>query len=258
MIRALLLFSVLVFSAQASDTSAVRFPGESFTSALARHSGDFRNILKNTPLDYDRPLSELNPLDVVDWSGVEMSAQAAFERIRDLRFLNDKNCSNFKRRLSWLYPDDGCFARAALAVKNLDSIQLPKPSKIFAFGNLEVKTTNSPLGRVSWWYHVVPAIRLGTQVIVFDPAIEPLRFLLVEEWVAKMGSVNNIKIAVCSPETYSPDDQCLGATDSGTLALADQSYYLNLEWDRLKTLKRPPESELGDFPPWLNSGSSLN
>lgn len=74
-----------------------------------------------------------------------VSAQSeGFRSLRDARWLTMPGMRDFKRRSSWLYPDDGCFARAALGGQKLESWDYPRPKKLFIFGDLEVKTANSP------------------------------------------------------------------------------------------------------------------
>ena len=174
-----------------------------------------------------------------------------FQKMRDARFLKE-NVALSPRRASWLYPDDGCFARASLANRNLFRWYHPVPSKVFAFGNLRVKTKNSPRGVVGWWYHVAPIVEVAGEKYVLDPAIEPLKPLLLLEWLQRMGKPEKMKVAICASGTYTPGDNCAKETDGLELsAERTQRHYLKLEERRLKTLRRPVALELGDRPPWL-------
>jgi hypothetical protein len=238
---------------------------QAFAKAPSAHRAadtDFLQYLKFYHLDVDTgepataeqsavPISQLDTSSLADWQKME-TAQAGFERLRDNRFLYDGDHPNSLRRDTWLYPDDGCFARAALAKQNLDKWGYPAVKKIFAFGNLVVKTANSPDGQVAWWYHVVNGIEVGAQAYVLDPAIEPLRPLTLQEWVDRMGGeAASIKLAICSPGTYSPEDPCQNPAASGEAnALVDQTEFLESEWVRLVELRRDPAVELGDDPPW--------
>ncbi|MBY0385165.1 hypothetical protein K2X05_08410, partial [bacterium] len=132
-----------------------------------------------------------------------------FQKVRDLRFLKDPDVKNNKRRSTWLYPDDGCYARASLMKNNLATMEKPTPTKIFVMGNLWVKTKNALWGGgVSWWYHVAPIVTDGLEKYVLDPAIEPNKPLPLKEWLAKMGKPDAIKISICAPTSYTPYSDC--------------------------------------------------
>jgi hypothetical protein len=177
-----------------------------------------------------------------------------FARMRDRRWLQTDDHPGFLRRSSWLYPDDGCFARAGLAIMNFAQWALPVPSKIFVFGDLVVKTANSPSGSVSWWYHVAPIVQVGADKYVLDPALEPTHPLKLEDWLAKMSvDVHRLEVAICASGSYTPDDRCDHVTDGvEAVAAGDQIGYLQDEWFRLEELKRDPTRELGAEPPWLS------
>src|SRR3990167_1016626 len=42
-----------------------------------------------------------------------------FEKLRDIRYFSDTEKKGFSRRISWLFPDDGCWTRAAAVMKDL-------------------------------------------------------------------------------------------------------------------------------------------
>ena len=188
-----------------------------------------------------------------EWSSRE-SPQEAFRKIRDLRSLRPAG-SLIDRRPSWLYPDDGCFARAEVAAQELVQLGFPKPNKIFAFGDLEVRSKNALGGLVSWWYHVVPAYKYKGKIIIFDPAIEPQKPLALSEWLQRMtgNTTGEIELAVCDSTALGPDSQCF---DDSSLnrekVLKLQAPYLEREWTRLEELGRNPFRELGEHPPWIN------
>lgn len=180
--------------------------------------------------------------------------QKIFEDIRNVRFLEDPDVTQFPRRISWLYPMDGCFIRAewvAHLLRKADpTVQF---SRVFIFGNLKVKTKNSSSGSVSWWYHVAVIIRHQGKAFVFDPSLEVARPLELSDWV-KLQVPNPSKdaeLAICTGATYSPSDDC----DSKNLlsekeAADDISDYLSYERSNLERLKRDPQVELGNNPPW--------
>ncbi|HXH74876.1 MAG TPA: protein-glutamine glutaminase family protein [Bacteriovoracaceae bacterium] len=187
------------------------------------------------------------------WKSLQ-AMQLRFEFIRDTRFLEWNRNGSFPRRSSWLYPDDGCYARAALANRNLFRLFVPIPSKVFAFGNLRVKTSNNPRGKVGWWYHVAPIVQVDGVKFVLDPAIEPQRPLELSEWLSRMGTPQKIKVSICSSGAYAPRGDCLNETD-GLEKRAEnaQRHFLELEWKRLVKLGRTAEVQLGEHPPWMNT-----
>lgn len=199
-------------------------------------------FLGTTPLRIARVYSVETLPDPTAWKSMK-DLQERFEDIRDERFLTLPGDEDSPRRISWLYPKDGCFTRAALANRLAFRKFIPIPNKVFAFGNLRVKTPYSIRGVVGWWYHVAPIVRVGEKKFVLDPSIEFSRPLELEEWLDRMGDVKRIKVAICGSGTYSPGDSCDKETD-GMESRAEQvqKYYLSLEEKELSRLGK--ESEL--------------
>jgi hypothetical protein len=183
----------------------------------------------------------------------EREAEIIFNNHRDERIYND-GLNAFKRRLSWMYPDDGCWMRAEnFAMRS--KINFNKSlHKLFVFGNLSVETENSPNGFVSWWFHVVPTARINDQIIVFDPAIEPQHYLKLEDWMQLMNvGHHEVQVSVCHQNAYSPDSKCEKPSPVANWELkSDLERFLQHEWYRMIGLHRDPEVVLGDSPPWLN------
>jgi Glutaminase len=197
-----------------------------------------------------KPFAEWNFSQVAEWKDLD-EIEKSFQEVRDARFLNDPNLPEFRRRSTWLYPDDGCFARADLARANLIQWGHTEPNKIYIFGNLKVTTENSADGMVYWWYHVAPLVRIGEKVFVLDPALRANQPTPVREWVGLMADdVENTQIAICGGKSYDPHSACENATDSSQNAVFDQTNYLDSEWQRQIELGRDPLKVLGDNPPW--------
>lgn len=243
--------------------SAARAPQESAKHAFGRYVSRLRAVDAQLPpsgqsvLDSAKPLSQLDFSSVPQWQQRPLQQLlSVFQYVRDLRFVPWSGHQNFPRRSTWLYPDDGCFARAALVNQNLEKHKFVRPGKLFAFGDLKVKTPNAPGGSVSWWYHVVPIVRVGQNVFVFDPAIEPDHPLTPKEWFAKMAdSPQNLTASVCDSYAYAPSSPCFESDPrnaSDTNAINDQMNYLDSEWARIQDLGRDPQRELGDSPPWAH------
>lgn len=260
-------FVSCLLSAQASakGLSPVRYPNESYETARNRHYflGNFgfspyrKNKSKNVPKTdvsaegSKKPLSAINPQDIVD-VGSYADLENQFNYIRDTRFVQTDD-PNFPRRITWLYPDDGCYARAEMMKYELENNHFPAPKKIFAFGDLFAFSNNSPSGYVQWWYHVAVTYRVGADVYVFDPSIEPLRPITLQTWNDLIGGDDApLRYSICSADTVDPMEDCFNPTrDSLEDTISAQKSFLESEWDRVIELKRKPEEELGSYPPWL-------
>lgn len=195
-----------------------------------------------------------------EWS--EAATTAAFEEMRELRFLYLPERPRFLRRISWLYPDDGCFARAAYAGKRAAARDLARPHKLFVFGDLSVRTRNAPGGRAFWWYHVASIVSVAGLPMVLDPAVEPLSPLPFEDWIRRLTrEPRQALYAHCSPYSYAHYSICQDAPASAEAdAPSDEGEFLRLEWNRMIELGRDPSRILGDDPPWrsaLNRRSDL-
>ena len=209
---------------------------------------DKDNFQKLTALNTASLYKEANLPKVTSWASVTVMNDR-FQKTRDLRFMKANSSGDFPRRISWLYPDDGCFARAALFNRIIFQAFAPVPIKVFVFGNLRVATSYSPRGRVGWWYHTAPVVEVQGEKYVLDPSIDISKPLRLKEWMARMGQPEKMKIAFCESGTYSPSDDCEKESDGLELrALRSQQKYLNLEWTRVKNLRLNPEIVLGENP----------
>lgn len=257
----LLLLLLLTSLPSFAHYSAKRFPNETFEQAVQRFN---MRVLSDddaqtegdvfvTRVEY-KDVDEEFKKRIPEFSSFE-DLQAAFQWSRDERFMADPKFENFMRRISWLYPDDGCFARAQVAQKIIrEHVPGSDLGKVFIFGSLNVKTKNSPDGEVSWWYHVVPASRIKDQIWILDAAIDPTKLLKIDEWIAQMipeGS-DDFTVNFCKNESYGPGSSCLEprVMDKED-ALLEQSFYLREERDRLIEMDRNADDELGLNPPWL-------
>lgn len=245
------LFATAAFARDLTVKSAVREPNVSYRAyeSRARIFADRSADAPKSAVDTAKPFGTAKLPAATKWED-ESVMLARFKSFRDLRFLNDQT-HGMQRRSTWLYPDDGCFARAALAVLNLLKASAPAPSKVFVFGDLNVRSKNAE-GTVTWWYHVAPLVEVAGVKYVLDPAIEPARPLKLEEWLPTMSSTpQNLEVAVCASGTYTPYDSCDRVSDGVEQeALNDQPEFLDAEWSRLESLHRDPARELGDNPPW--------
>ena len=247
-----LLFSVSAFG----KISATRQVNEHYQQARTRHI--LQNILDVNTLDQDRSaygmagsFETMDYSEVTDLQTMEKLTEI-FNYIRDTKFVDKQPGPLPSRRLSWLYPDDGCYTRAELASYFSNQQSMPDTFKFFSFGDLAVKTPNHPEGIVRWWYHVVPLYRVGQQAYVLDPSIDPRAPMTVQDWKKAQEMDSPVeKFAVCKPHTVSPDDNCVNPHGMaiGSL-LSSQQEFLSAEYERVQDLGRDPNVELGDNPPW--------
>ncbi len=250
-----LYISFSVFAGENHPYSAVRDPSVSYQVYMEKaRLLSMPQPLENagsTPVDLAKRYKYADLPSATMWGGaIEMNTR--FARVRDHRWMTERVRPNFLRRPSWMFPDDGCYARAALAIKMFSQWKTSVPKKVFVFGDLTVRTKNSPVGSVSWWYHVAPIVEVNGLKYVLDPSIEPHYPLTLLQWLSRMSHrPDELEVAICGSGTYSPYDNCRKKTDGQELmARRDQGAFLGLEWHRLEDLKRSPEQELGDNPPW--------
>lgn len=208
-------------------------------------------------------VAELDFADVPTWSDADILAQ--FASARDDRYLTQTFPPepSFQRRMSWLFPDDGCFARAEQVDVRVAQFGKSRPHKLFAFGRerlLRVYTDNAPGGVVEWWYHVVPVVKNSVgEPIVFDPAVSPCKPLPYRQWLAlmtdDMASYDDVAdgngVALGDSWSYDPYSLPSGESPHSAESLDTlQGIYLSAEWSRQTELGRDPNLVLGTKPPW--------
>lgn len=199
----------------------------------------------------------------VDYSKVStldnlMALDSVFKKLRDHRYLADFQNQDQLRRSTWMYPDDGCYARAAMMNQHLEEWGEKPLTKVFVFGDLEVTSPNAAYGKVGWWYHVAPIVNVAGEKYVIDPSVDATRPLKLKEWLLRMVDVKYATVSVCTPWTYTPYSDCVNAAlDDDDAAREEATYFLPFERNRIKLLGRDPVRELGDFPPWLDDEGSL-
>lgn len=265
----LILFLLSTGASKAEPSVAAEFLNRQTISSYRQPGEDWREIkrrvlerlqafqplaqLDSTVFQMAGPIDQVNVGRVQEWKDHSL-VEEAFYLLRDIRFLSDPfQEPHFSRRLTWLYPDDGCYARAAV-MKNLSRENgYPGTNRVFIFGDLSIKSLNSLSGEVTWWYHTAPIVRVGERLFVFDPSIEPSHPMSLMDWAqSQTRQLSSVKIAICSPETYVPSSQCGSPTpgeDKG--AVEDLRSFLSSEWQRQLDLGRNPVATLGDHPPWL-------
>lgn len=234
------------FSVFAQD-SAQRKENVSWREYAAKAAPVNDKSFTQSALSAARPFKADDYENVTPWSSADLDDN--FAKMRDDRFVNWPRDRDFLRRLTWLYPADGCYARAAMANRHLDEAGIAVPKKIFAFGDLKVETAYDEDGAVTWWYHVAQIVDVGGVRYVLDPAINPKSPMKVEDWISAMGDIKEIEVAVCEAGTYVPRSNC-ATTSVGTSGTSALTSLLSKEWNNLKNLDLDPAKLLGDAPPW--------
>lgn len=203
---------------------------------------------------------------VVTWPNYK-TIKENFEKIRDIRYIEDEVYKRFFRRISWLFPDDGCWTRASAVAKDLFGPfhnvvnTYSRPSKLFAFGNLCVVTSNSPEGKVTWWYHTAPIVRDAqtNQTYVLDPSINPHEPLPVEKWMKEVEShvgpcrsedAKVVNFNICNGYGATPYHKCQDPFTKEASQMLVQLEYQRAERERQVELGRDANKVLGDEPPW--------
>jgi hypothetical protein len=202
---------------------------------------------------------------VPTWTDADILAQ--FASTRDTRYMTTSDHPGFQRRISWMYPDNGCFARAEQVNVRVVAAGKARPAKLFVFGaynrgaDLHVSTSNATSGSVNWQYHVVPVVKNSAgEPIVFDAALSPCRPLPWKDWLLLMApdlsfydnlAANN-GITVASSGAYAPYSLVTGEQPHEQESLNDQIVsFLPAEWYRQETdMGRDPNVVLGSSPPW--------
>lgn len=243
----LLLLSVSVLS---WGSSAVRKPGENWKQKFLSRNRTFNHQIfafQDTAYSQAKTLRQIDFVSVPDVGNTE-NLMTIFKYLRDTRFIQNVQSPKQHRRISWYYPDDGCFVRAELMAAVAEHRNWPKMKKLFAFGNLAVRTRNTQEGMVRWWYHVAPTLRTGQVVWVLDPSISYDRPLTVQQWKAAMSAeeVNGAEqFALCDTHTFDPDSKCSqpGVVDINGVVNWQKQFSV-YEWVRVLELGFDPHSLL--------------
>lgn len=244
------------FSEAREPLSAVRAPGQSYMEHMSHSPAYVRpewgRSVEGVSAVYTAESFEKH-LDSLDFENHNyLRFQQVYQWVRDLRFLSVKKRPDFLRRITWQYPDDGCFTRAEMTIRKLKEQDFSGLKKIFVFGDLEMKTSNSSEGVVRWWFHVAPLVKVNFEYYVIDPSVSPSRIMTVRDWIQRMNrDFDNVRLSVCHESSYDPASVCYEEDYvPDEEVLAHQTSYLHKEWYRMVELGRNPEVVLGDHPPW--------
>lgn len=236
--------------------SAAREPGRSYVEYMSHSPSYIRPEWGKSVEGVSKIYSEETfekYADTLDFENYNyLHFQQSYQWIRDLRFLSVEKRPDFLRRITWQYPDDGCFTRAEMAIRKLKEQGFSGLKKIFVFGDLELDTPNSAEGVVRWWFHVAPLVKVNFEYYVIDPSVSPSRILTVRDWLVNMNrDFDKVRISICHESSYDPASVCFEEDYVPDEEVrAHQTSYLHKEWYRMVELGRNPEIVLGDYPPW--------
>ncbi len=218
--------------------------GNSFEEALPAYEG--------IPYPYKiaKKLEQIDFSVLQEWSGKQL--KEGFRRGRDSLLIPT---DTERRRIPWLYPQDGSFVRADILSKVLNKYKFPAVKKLFVFGDLKVNTSNTLDRTVERQFNVVPVISSQGQVYVLDPSVEAKHPLKLADWIDRiapsLSAENNLTYALCDKNTYKPKtSSCFNAKPvEDTELLSTVRTFLHLEKENIKALGKDP-SVLTDMPPW--------
>lgn len=259
--------SSVAMAAARIPLSSKRGVKETYKEAANRSLIKLKNFGQEARLGasaFDVRVSSFEEIDltkVPEIGGLE-KLQAIFETYRDKRYLPDPEDATFLRRLSWMYPDDGCFARAELLARLSENDLNPAAAKLFVFGDLQAPTPNHPAGEVRWWYHVAAAYRIGSELFVMDPSVEPKKPITDREWGERVGDRGtdgrtSLEWSLCATRAIDPGADCRNPMEESEGYVKRMlAPYLEAERDRAVELGRVANDVLGDLPPWLDAAST--
>jgi hypothetical protein len=216
---------------------------------------DYRHYLKtnNSKFESNPQIASEISAEGVPYFATMAEMQEAFEYVRDRKTFRWQQMQKTTRRTTFLYPQDGCFLRAALMNRAMQTrYVLPLP-KIYVFGNLAAHSEFDKNKTIYWYFHVALATKVGSDLFVIDPSLNYYHPLLLSEWLALMGVDElSAEVRLCDPNSYSPFDRCVGSDGTMENQFRDNhlQYYLGVEWNNLVKLGFNPYELLGEAPPW--------
>lgn len=230
MLRILLLFAAF---ASEPKLSAEREPGQDWMSALEEQGF--------------APRSEPQDIGgIPEWRHGPAALNRLFLSALNVRHYDNPNSRAFRRKAPWLYPIDGCYAKAAHVSYIAGNLGYSRPGKIYAYGSLRARSPYARNGSTVYWsYHMAAAYHIGATVWVLDPIVNAAAPVTQAQWLAAIS--NNparVQVALCDSRSYSPHSPCRGGGGNGAY-LGHIEEFLRLEWSNLLRLGFSPVDLLG-------------
>lgn len=161
---------------------------------------------------------------------------------------------NYLRRAPWLFPTDGCYAKAAHVSAVAQRLGLPAPGKVFVFGDLRFSSDFVNGGVVYWSYHVVAAYHIANEIYVIDPVVSRSSQLTngaampVAEWMKQISpQPQALEVSLCDSASYTPISACLNGNGNGAY-LGHIPDLLHDEYRNLLYVGFEPDQILGPGP----------
>lgn len=191
---------------------------------------------------------------------VQFYVRAYKERFIDWTYGFADSCNKYKRRISWLYAEDGCFARAQhfgkkiveLVRRQNNNAIFNDPFKHYMFGSLvsHVKEMGKKIREVTWDNHVAPIGKLRDNALyILDPLVSNRPMKRDEYHSALESTGSKIKgYVTCQPDTYGHEDDCFNPDKMEAEKLKTHneltSMHLMIEWSMQRPQGRDPEDVL--------------
>ncbi len=179
---------------------------------------------------------------IPNWSLTFSELETLNKTVRNIRPYKNPNTRKYLRQAPWLYPLDGCYAKAAHVSAIIQDAGYVAPGKIFAFGNLRVKSKYAQGGYAYWSYHVVPGYQIENKIYVIDPVASENEdgtnsgLLTLEQWLSRISKTpENVEVSLCDSNAYDPSSMCVGGSNYGNY-LGHMPYILNEEYENLQNL----------------------
>lgn len=234
----LFLFSTQGFSQTTVPTpvSAARPAWQDWQETLRHKVGfKFGNVLARS-----EAFNLSSSVDAIpEWLNTFAELEAFNKITREIRQYKNPNAKNYLRQAPWLYPIDGCYAKAAHVSAVLQERGQVAPGKIFAFGNLRVKSKYAAGGYAYWSYHVVSGYRFDNKIYVFDPVASENEdgtnsgLLTLQEWLTRISTDRSqVRVSICDSNAYDPASQCIGGENHGKF-LGHMPTILDWEYNNL-------------------------
>jgi Glutaminase len=233
--------------------SAARKADQNWYEALSQQPNFNKKLLFSNHGMQNFTEGKLSPQSiggVPEWKKSLAELNALSFAAHEIRKYNNPNGQPYMRKAPWLYPLDGCFAKAA----HISAIAISRgeiaPGKVFAYGKLRLRSKYVKEGEVRWSYHVVAAYHIGETVYVIDPVVgenddgtySPV--LTVSDWVKKLSAApTDVKVTYCDKNAYDPNSPCIGGQPNGAY-LGHVSFYLNEEYQNLISIGLNPDQLL--------------
>lgn len=189
--------------------------------------------------------------------------QEAFERVRGERFFIQDNMPEFRLRIPWLFPANGCFVRAALVKRALEKRGYPPVNKVFLFGGMSLNSEFPVQSKITYKDHVATGLRVRDKAYVIDPPVMFGAPLELTAWTNILGTSKyqcELKVSICSAVTFSHNSNHAESDPTFEVGIRQGVAYsveyfvqefIRKERVYLQELEFDVDRLLGAEPPWM-------